>query len=81
MIKTVYRFLPSTVKPSPFLYFIDYFRFVGYRIIRSVIQIVDGLLSVGLAFLGMETELYANFLYAVEKRRHLAWQGKYNPPN
>ena len=80
MIRRVYRFYPLSESTSPLNNLFAYFRFVGYRFVRGCVQLLDGCLSILLAPLGMDTELYANFIYRIEKRRKPQWNQRYHKP-
>jgi len=80
MIRSVYRFYPPSQSVSPVNNLFAYFRFVGYRCLRGFIQVADGFLSIFLAPLGMDTELYADFICWVEKRRKPQWNQRYHKP-
>ena len=81
MIRRVCSIYPQSVTPSPLSHLFAYFRFVGYRFARGCIQVLDGLLSLLLAPLGMDTEIYARFIYRVEKYRKPLWNRRYQNPN
>jgi hypothetical protein len=80
MIKRVYRLIPVSENNIPLSGLLNYIYFLGYRFIRGFVQIIDGIISLFLAPLGMDTELYANFLYWIEKRRRNTWNDRYHKP-
>jgi len=59
---------------------ISYFEYLSYRIVRCLVQILDGVLSLLLSPFGLETELYSNFIYYIEEKRRVLWAKRYKRP-